>query len=75
MLRRPPRRRARPCRRPGALDPLALQVGRNLAADERAVARLLHLDQRPRNVGVRIEELDAVLLARPRRSPADPVRS
>ena len=68
------RRRARPCGRPGALDPLALQVGRNLAADEGAVARVLNLDQRPRNVGVRIEELDAVLLARPRRSPADPVR-
>ena len=35
--------------RPGALDPLALQVGRDVAANEAPLASILHLDVRARD--------------------------
>ena len=48
--------------RTGALNPLALEVGGNLAADERAVAGVLNLDRGSRDVRLRIEEGDPLLL-------------
>src|SRR5688500_20075696 len=46
--------------RPGALNPLPLQIRRDLAAGERYVARVLHLDCRPWNGAGRVEERDAL---------------
>ena len=55
----------------GALDPLALQVVGNLAAVERALARLLHRDLRARDGGGGVEESDAPALAEARGPPLD----
>src|SRR5688500_20156343 len=53
-------RRARLGARAGALNPLALQVGRDLAPRELAVARVLYADVRPRDRRLRIEKGDAL---------------
>ena len=44
----------------GALNPLPLQIRRDLAADERAVARVLDADVRARDDAGRIEKGDAL---------------
>jgi hypothetical protein len=45
--------------RAGSLDPLALQVARDLGADEVALARVLDLDRRAGDDAIWIEEADA----------------
>ena len=64
-------RGAGPRGRPGALDPLALQVARDFGADEVALARVLDLDRRAADDGVRIEEADAFALAGAIGTPRD----
>src|SRR4029453_16223641 len=45
---------------PGPLDPLALQVARDLGADEVALARVFDFDRRAGNDAVRIQETDTL---------------
>ena len=61
----------RPGGGPGALDPLALQIGRDLAPLEVSVAGVLNADARARDQRVGIEEGDALPAALPRQSPRD----
>ena len=56
---------------PGALDPLALQIGGDLAPVEVAVAGVLNADARARDQRLGIEEGDALPAALPRQSPRD----
>ena len=56
---------------PGALNPLALQILGNLAADEVAVAGVLNLDLRSGDGRLRVEEGDALLVSGARRAPLD----
>jgi hypothetical protein len=58
-------RRAGLGRRPRPLDPLALQVGGNLAADEAAGPGVGDADLAPRNHGVRLQEADSRAIAKP----------
>ena len=62
---------ARPGGGPGALDPLALQIGRDLAPLEVAVAGVLDPDAGARDQRLGIEEGDALPAALPRQSPRD----
>ena len=56
---------------PGALDPLALQIGRDLAPLEVAVAGVLNPDARARDQRLGVEEGDALPAALPRQPPRD----
>src|SRR4029077_6741960 len=60
-----------PSGRPGALDPLAHQIGRDLAPVEVSVAGVLNADARSRNQRLGIEEGNALPAALPRQSPRD----
>ena len=60
-----------PSGRPGALDPLAHQIGRDLAPVEVSVAGVLNADARARNQRLGIEEGNALPAALPRQSPRD----
>ena len=60
-----------PSGRTGALDPLAHQIGRDLAPVEVSVASVLNADARPRNQRLGIEEGNALPAALPRQSPRD----
>ena len=55
----------------GALDPLPLQIVRNLAAGEIAVARRLHANVRPSDGCAGIEEADPLPFPRAPRTPLD----
>ena len=57
--------------RAGALNPLAAKVARNLAPDERAVARLLDGEGRAWNRRLRIEEGNRLALPGARGAPLD----
>ena len=56
---------------PGALDPLALQIGRDLAPLEVAVSGVLNPDARARDQRLGVEEGDALPAALPGQSPRD----
>ena len=57
---------------PGALNPLALEIGGNRAAGELAVARLLDCQIRARDLRRRIEERDSLPVACARGPARDP---
>jgi len=65
-------RSIRPRRRTGALNPLPLQIGRNLASHERPVASIADFDAGPRDLDLRIEEANPLLVARSPRSSPNP---
>ena len=56
---------------PGALDPLALQIGRDLAPLEVAVPGVLNPDARTRDQRLGVEESDALPAVLPRQPPRD----
>jgi hypothetical protein len=56
-------RRVRPGRRSGALNPLALEIGRNVAAAKAALTRILDAYRRSRDRGLRIEKPDSLAAA------------
>src|SRR5258706_490087 len=55
----------------GTLNPLAPEIGRNLAANEVAVPGVLNPDSSSRNQRVRIKEIDPLPVLRSRCSPDD----
>ena len=67
-------RRIRLCRGAGALNPLTLEVLRNLASDKAAVARILDLDLCSRDGGLRVQESNPLLVSSSRRSSLDASR-
>ena len=64
-------RRARARRGAGALDPLALQIGGNLAAVEVAGAGIAHRDARSTDRRVGGQEADPLVVALTTRAPLD----
>ncbi len=68
-------RRARPRRGTGALDPLALKVGRNVAAVEASRAGVADEDVRAADRGVGWQERDGLALALAAQTPLDARRA